>query len=711
MKEGYPHQADVIRESQSCLSPMDGREALFTSDLRPYLSEEALHRYRARVEIDALIALSESGFPNIPSMTSGEKTEARGLLNVDVFKPMAVAEYDHLGRNGVGPLEHDVKAGEVYLGELMDQKGLSHLKDALHFGVTSEDINNIAWNEMLRDAINNVLLPKVLATMDILAELSDKYAETPVVGRTHEQTASPTTFGKRFSYFLGNMMDVLEEMEKIRLTGKLSGAVGNYNATTAVAPDFDYQEFARKFVKQRGMEFVKNANQRNSHIAVARLLEEIKLFNIVEHDLANHMKDSLMMGLLDLTDDPDHVGSSVMPHKINPWRTEVGEGYLEESSRLIDGAIEGLVESRLERDASDHPWERAYGDILGRSLVGINYILQDFKNVIVNKDVASQELQRLFKVLAEAIQTAGRMEGTPDIYMRIKELTRGKELDREGFEAIVGTYIKDPQLKARLLEITPTTYVGQASKITRDTVGRYRDFRRRIEKGILDEAKSIDAILFDFDGTLNFGDKEELIARLTSISSNMNLDFTEEEIREFGNRSDWREMRTLMVTAYNRKTADKTITETQFQAANDAVSGEFDGKFRLGEDAKEMLKALKTSGKKIGIVTTRGKKSLERLLKSYGIGDMVDVIVSRDDIDRRKPHPESIIIALDKLGIPQESRHRVLYVGDHREEDIIAGNAAGVRTALISTTLPDHHDAKPYYIFSGLREVKTFFER
>jgi HAD superfamily hydrolase (TIGR01549 family) len=459
------------------------------------------------------------------------------------------------------------------------------------------------------------------------------------------------------------------------------------------------------------MKFIENANQRNSHIAIADLLGRMKIFNVIGQDLAHHVENSLMMGLLELTDDPDHVGSSVMTWKINPWRTEVGGGYLEQANRLIDGAAEGLVASTLERDASDHPWERAYGEMIGKSLVGITYILQDLQNIRVNEGTATQELDNSFKVLAEAIQTAGRMEGSPDIYMKIKALTRGKELDQATYKAMVDAYVQNPEVKARLLEMTPSTYIGKAPEIARDTVKRYQEFKRRVEHGILDEAKSVDAVLFDFDGTLHFGDKDELIARLTEISSRMNMNFTPEQIQEFGNRSDYKEMRRLMVEAYNQTHSDTPTTEDQFTVINNQVSGTFDDRFRLADGAKEMMETLKASGKKLGLVTTRGSNSLPRLLSMYGIADYFDIIVNRDDTKERKPHPAPIVIALNKLGIPDNSRSRVLYVGDLQVDDVIAGNAAGVKTVLITTAELDPHGAKPTYRFNGLGEIRQHFGR
>lgn len=700
-RENYIRSLDNV-------STLDGRESRYTRELRPFLSEGALHRYRSLVEVEALIALSESKFSRRPLISANEKQVLRGLVTPEAFDPSIPAEYDHFGRKGLGPFEHDIKAVEVGLGERLNDKGLGRLNEWLHFPMTSEDVNNLAWNLMLRDAINNVWLPRTLEVCDKLADFSERYAHVPVLGKTHGMDASPTTFGKRFSYSLEQMSNVINHINELKYTGKLSGAVGNDNAIRAVAPDFDYEAFAREFVEGFGFEYEENANQRGSHLAIVRSLLEIKLMNVIGADLCENIRHNIMMKWLYQEGKDSHVGSSVMPHKINPWFFEVSEGYFEQSSQHIDGAANGLMRSVLERDLTDHPWERSYGEMLGKSLIGMSYISEGLDTLRVDDQAALRELQATPEVLSEAVQIAGRIAGVPNIYMTIKQLTRGRQLNRETLMQIIDENIPDESLRERLKSLKPEEYTGIAENIAKRTAVKYRQLRKNVEKGVLDEAKKVDAMLFDFDRTLQSGVEDELSARLTEITKRMGMEFTDEEIKIFGARSDYREMRNLMVTEHNRTHPDRQITENQFQETNNAVSGDFDDRLQLVDGVVETLEALRSAGKKTGLVTTRGT-SLTRILNKHGITDLFDVIVGRDDTERRKPHPEPLAIALGKLGGIEPER--VVFVGDHQEDDIIAGNAIGAKTVLISDKPLDPRGARPKYQFDNLSQLRHRFAR
>jgi adenylosuccinate lyase len=702
-------QRELYAQGLNHLSTLDGREVLFTGELGEYLSEGALHRYRGIVEIEALIALSESDFSVRPAITEEEKEVLRGLVVSSEFDAKAVADYDHFGRNGSGPFEHDVKSVEVYLRERLDSTGLGRLNEWLHFPMTSEDVNNLAWNLMLRDGINAVWLPTTLSVMDKLADFSVDYAHVPVLGKTHGMNASPTTFGKRFSYTLEQMSDIVGRIKDLELSGKFSGPVGNHNAMTAVVPDFDFEAFAREFVEGFGFVYADNANQRNSHLSITRLFGEIKLLNTFVADLCDNVRHNVMMGWLYQEGSETHVGSSVMPHKINPWFFEVGQGYFEQSSQLIDGAAEGLLQSVFERDLTDHPWERAYGEMLGKSLVGMAYVNDGLDTLRVDDQTALAELGATPEVLSEAVQIAGRIAGAPNIYMTIKQLTRGKRLDHETLSEIIEEHIPDEGLKARLRQLKPQDYIGKAPEIAERTAGRYQVLRSAVEKGVLDEAKRVDAVLFDFDNTLQVGDKDELQARLEEIVTRLSLGFTPEQVQEFGSRSDYREMRKLMVDVYNTEHSDTPITEDDFQAVNNEVSGMFDDRFRLAENVKETLAALKNTDKKVALVTTRGSNSLPRLLEMYGIAEYFDVIINRDQAKERKPHPQPIALALEQLGITDPSR--AIYVGDKQVDDVIAGNALGMKSVLISDEELDAYGARPTYHFKSLKPLMTRFGR
>ncbi len=398
-----------------------------------------------------------------------------------------------------------------------------------------------------------------------------------------------------------------------------------------------------------------------------------------------------------------------MPHKINPWFFEVGQGYFEQSSQEIDGAANGLIPSAFERDLTDHPWERAYGEMLGKSLVGLSYISEGLDTLRVDDETALRELQATPEILSEAVQIAGRIAGAPNIYMTIKHVTRGRRLDRDTLSKIIEENIPDEELKQKLRDLKPEDYTGKAGEIAERTVRKYKKLRSKVEKGVLDEANGVDAVLFDFDGTLQVGEKEELHARLAEISDRMGMGFSPEEIAEFGDRSDYREMKQLMVNRYNLQHPEAQVTEDQFQEVNNQVSGTFDDRLRLADGAVETLEALRAAGKKTGIITTRGSNSLPRILNNYGITDLFDVIVNRDDVARRKPHPEPVAIGLEKLGISEPER--VVFVGDNQVDDVIAGNALGVKTVIVSSEPLDPRGANPTHHYDSLRPVGKRFGR
>jgi len=689
------------------ISPFDGREVLFVQGLKNILSEGALHRYRAVVEIEALISLADSNLARKPEISITEREVLRGIVAAEKFDSRAVAEYDHFGRLGIGPLEHDVKAVEMYLRERLTDEGLGRLNEFVHFPMTSEDVNNIAYNLMLREAINSVWLPKVLDVGDRLAEMAQQYADVPVLGKTHGMNASPTTIGKRFGYTLDKMVDSLTALEQIRLNAKFSGPVGNHNAMMAIAGEFDIDSYARKFVEKFGFEYAGIENQRISHQRIVRLFNEMAILNTFGADLCDNIRQNVMLGWLYQEGKKTHVGSSVMPHKINPWFFEVGQGYFEITNRLIEGMREGLLMSAFERDLTDHPWERMYGEIIAGSVVGFSYIAEGLQTLRVNEEGALRELQTTPEVLSEAVQIAGRLLGVSDVYTKIKMLTRGKKLDKEGLEQIIKEVLPDSAEKEQLLRLTPEGYTGKAAAIARESVAHYRSVRDGVRRGMLDDLLKMDAVLFDFDNTLQRGDKEELYTRLNAISEQMQMGYILVEIMQFGCRSDYKEMRRLMVEGYNRR-GERKITEAEFDLVNKRVSGTFDDKFYLADGAKELLEYLHTQEYKIGLVTTRGSNSLPRLLERHGIRHYFHVVVNRDDCTEVKPHPQPIVTALERLGV---DANRAMYVGDKQVDDIIAGNSLGMKTILVHDGEREKYCAQPTYHVKTPREILEMFLR
>lgn len=688
----------------SNIGTVDGRERLFTEALNQYFSEGVLHRTRGFVQIKNLIALLKTGALGLPEFT---EEQIAGVLEgiLKSFDPQAVAEYDHFGRNGQGPFEHDVKSVEIYLKERFIEHGLGHYAELLHFPMTSEDANNISWNLNIRGGINNGWLPVLLTITDTLAVFAKECSDVPVLGITHGMPATPTTFGKRFAYFLARFMNTLDQLASLQLSAKYSGPTGNHNAVTIALPDFDFQKYAKNFVESMGFVYVPCEHQRNSHVDIVRILNEIAMINIVAADLCEHIRHGVMMKWLFLEGESSHVGSSVIPHKINPWFFEVAQGYLEQSTAMIHAAGPHLIQSVFERDLTDHPWERSYGEMIGKSVIGLNYIAQGLPKVKINKLYALQELKASPEVLSEAIQIVGRKFGVTDSYMKLKEITRGRQVTLEMLHTCINEIIPDSPEKEALLKLQPEYYIGKAPEIALQVVSDYKNKNLKYVHGFFHPLSGIQAVLFDFDGTLQLGDKDELYARLGKINKTLQLGFSQEQLFHFGNRSDYREMKKMMVQEYNVLHPESCISEDEFQKVNDSISGTFDHLFISADGAKEILQGLKEKGYKTGLVTTRGKQSLYRILDNYGIREMLDVIIDRDACHERKPNPKPIAQALEQLGVSADS---AIYIGDKQVDDIVAGNALGMKTVLISEESLDTYGAVPNFCFANLKQVSCF---
>ncbi len=313
----HPDPEQLVLNSLNQGTVLAGREKPFTWELDNITSEGALHRYRAEVEVEALINLAERGPVDI-EMSSADKLVLRSLYDEDHFDPDTVIRLDHLGYKGQPPLEHDVKAVEVYLAEQLDEYSLGHLKEWVHFGMTSEDTNNLAYNLMLRDAANKVIVPSVTRVADRLAHLATVYADTPTLGVTHAQKASPTTVGKQFGYLLANITKVSEELDGKRLSGKFSGAVGNHNPMTVLFPEFDYDEYSKDFVEGMGFTYASVENQRNDHLAVTDLLSIVSRLALVGKDATDNVWLQILGNKLTQRLVAGEKGSSTMSHKINP---------------------------------------------------------------------------------------------------------------------------------------------------------------------------------------------------------------------------------------------------------------------------------------------------------------------------------------------------------------------------------------------------------
>lgn len=477
-------EINLHKVSLNNYAAVDGRYRAFTLPLRHYFSEYAFHKYRVQVEIEHVIALSEFFAGTVVRPLSGEeKKKMRELYqNFSWHEAFEVLQYDHLGRNGVGPTEHDCKSVELWIKEKINKTISFDIIPSLHIFLTSEDVRNLALKTMLAEATNDIFVPTVYKVCDQLKNLANKYAGDTVMGRTHLQPASPTTFGKIFANYLSRLVDGLERLEQVSLTGKVNGAVGNYNAFVAAFPTLDWMGYSCELTKRFGLQVNLYTDQRGSQNDVVRVFQAFQEIGNVIRDLAQDL--SLYAGLKTMyfSKIESHVGSSVMPHKINPWFAEVAEGNIKKANAMINGLSNDLDVSRLQRDLSDHDWERSYGELFGYVLIAIEHISIALDLVRPDTEYARKELKENPQIVSEAIQTILRVHGVEDAYTLIKERTRGENISAEDLLGFVDSLnIPDVAKKQILANFDPEKYVGLAVELTHGAVVKYEGFRRKVD--------------------------------------------------------------------------------------------------------------------------------------------------------------------------------------------------------------------------------------
>lgn len=710
----HPNPEALYLESLTQGTLLAGREKPFTWELDAITSEGALHRYRAQVEVEALINLAERGPVEI-DISDDEKETLRGLYSPENFNAVAVIMLDHLGvkdpedpRKDRKPLEHDVKAVEVYLADQLDELGLGHLKEWVHFGMTSEDTNNLAYNLMLRDATNKVLVPSITRVADRLANITATFADAPVLGITHAQKASPTTIGKQFGYLLSNITKTAAKLGDLRLSGKFSGAVGNHNPMVELFREFDYDAYAQDFVESFGFDYAPIQNQRNDHLSVTEFLDATKNLAVVGKDTADNIWLQILDGRIRQRLVEGEKGSSTMSHKINPWRLENSEAIFEQAIGLLGRATEGLVASRHERDLSDHDWQRAYGDMIGRVVAGYNYLAVQLDRLTIDPEIAKQILSESAEVLSELLQTAGRVSGDPDAYDNVVALTQGRRLDLAAIHEIAEGSLPDGDIKDRVMGVTPESYVGTAAEQARKSVLGWHGAKLILSRGVLDESKSVDAVLFDLDDTLHFGVKDEVRAKLAHIFAGFDSGFSDERIAEYAKMHNFREMRDLMIADHNDRNPNNKITTEDFDAASRETTGMFDHLLHAPKESKEVINLLKNAGKLVGLVTTRGGNTLDHVLELHGFTGLFDSVFGGAHVTRRKPHPEPLALAINELAVLPE---RSLYVGDDQDVDVLAARGLGMKTALIGTNPLDPLGPTPTYHWPNLTQLGRIYGR
>lgn len=449
------------------LSPLDGRYQSQVSALSEFFSEAGLNKARVQVEIEWLIRLAGSEYFEVEQFTDEEKSKLRELYeNFNSESHQKIAEIEATTR-------HDVKAVEYFIREHLDALWLTDRAELVHFGCTSEDINNLAYALVIKQATEQVWLPKAKKVQQKLADLAHKNADLGMLSRTHGQPATPTTLGKEIAVFAHRLQRQILRIENQHYLGKFSGATGTFAAHLSAKPEADWLAEAEEFVQSLGLSFNLVTTQIESHDWQAELYQAITHFNRILHNLATDIWTYISLGYFKQTPVEGTTGSSTMPHKINPIRFENAEANLELSNAILDSLNQTLVTSRLQRDLTDSSAQRNIGVGFGHSLLALDNIDRGLDELEVDRVSIRADLLDAWEVLAEAAQTVIRSEvaegksSIQDPYAMLKELTRGKGIDEENLAGFIAELDISQSAKDRLLLLKPENYVGLASNIAK----------------------------------------------------------------------------------------------------------------------------------------------------------------------------------------------------------------------------------------------------
>ncbi|WP_407351732.1 adenylosuccinate lyase [Luteimonas sp. R10] len=454
--------ADTFAESRLlALSPLDGRYAGKVDALRPIFSEYGLIRARVRVEVEWLLALA--AHPGIAELSEFDEARSAKLRRlVDDFSVADAARVKEIERT----TNHDVKAVEYFIKErLQGEPDLAAALEFVHFACTSEDINNLSYALMLGDARQQVLLPKLDALIEKLRAMAHAHAALPMLSRTHGQTASPTTLGKELANVVARLQRQGETLAGARMPGKINGAVGNYNAHLAAYPDVDWPAFAERFVHSLGLDWQPYTTQIEPHDGIAELCDAQRRIDSICIDLCRDLWGYISLGYFRQTTKEGEIGSSTMPHKVNPIDFENAEGNFGVASALFEHFAAKLPVSRWQRDLTDSTVLRGLGTAFGHALVALDALLRGLDKLAVDEARLQADLDAAWEVLAEAVQTVMRRHGLPNPYEQLKALTRGRGIDADSMRGFIESLALPEDERRRLLALTPAAYTGLAERL------------------------------------------------------------------------------------------------------------------------------------------------------------------------------------------------------------------------------------------------------
>ncbi len=447
----------------TALSPLDGRYASRMGSLRPLLSEFGLMHRRVQVEVEWFIAMSDAGFDEFKPLSAGARELLRALVtNFGEADAQAIKDIEKT-------TNHDVKAVEYWIKSRFESHAeLKAAGEFVHFACTSEDINNTSHGLMLKAARQDVILPTLDRIIDKLTGMAHTLAAVPMLSRTHGQTASPTTVGKEIANVVARLRNARTRIADVKLLAKMNGAVGNYNAHLSAWPAFDWEAFSQRVIEQQlGLTFNPYTIQIEPHDYMAELFDAVTRANTILIDWSRDVWGYVSLGYFKQRTKAGEIGSSTMPHKVNPIDFENAEGNFGLANAVLTHLSQKLPISRWQRDLTDSTVLRNMGVGLGYALLGYDSLLKGLDKLEINEAALAADLDAAWEVLAEPIQTVMRRYALPNPYERLKELTRGKAITRESIQDFIRGLELPEAEKARLLELTPGGYTGTAESLAR----------------------------------------------------------------------------------------------------------------------------------------------------------------------------------------------------------------------------------------------------
>ena len=436
------------------LCPLDGRYSDIKQELSSYFSEYAYMKYRVYVEIKWLIYLINKKLIN-----------CKNIKNIEnIYKSYNDKSYLEI-KELENTTKHDVKDVEYYIDNKLKELKLDNLISFVHFGLTSEDINNTSYALMIKDYLYNVYYNEINNLLDYLKKLSKEYKNDVVLAHTHGQPATPTTIGKEFKVYIYRIEEEIKNLKNINIKAKFNGATGNYSAFNIAYPNIKADSFSKEFINSLDLTFNPLTTQIENHDYIVSILDITRHINNIILDLDIDMWIYISKKYFKLKVVKDEVGSSTMPHKVNPIKFENSEANLELANSLLGSLSNKLPRSRMQRDLSDSSTLRNLGISFGYSLQGIKETLKGLEKVSLNKELINDELNNNWELLAEPIQTILRKNNIPDAYQKLKDLTRGKDISKEIIKEFINNLDINKEDKEILLNLTPSTYIGLSNKL------------------------------------------------------------------------------------------------------------------------------------------------------------------------------------------------------------------------------------------------------